>query len=446
MFDQLPKIGAVEIVRRPIDSLKLKATNPRAHPPRQIHQLADSIKTFGFNVPALIDERCNIVSGHARILAAKKLGMTEIPTVRLDHLTPPQARAFALADNRLAENAAWDDHLLAIELKELSVLDLDFSLDITGFDIGEIDMRIESLAPAVKADEADTLALEQPGPAVSQAGDLWQLGPHRVYCGSALELGAYSAIMRGERAAMVFADPPYNVPIGGHVSGNGAIRHREFKMASGDMDVGEFTEFLTNTCLLMAQHTVDGSIHYICMDWRHCAEIQTAGHRAFAELKNICVWVKDNAGMGSQYRSQHEFVFVFKNGLAPHRNNIELGRFGRNRSNVWHYPSPSSFGRAGEEGSLLALHPTPKPVALVADAILDSSAPSDIVLDPFLGSGTTIIAAERAGRRCYGVEIDPLYVDTIIRRWQQLTGKAAVNARSGATFESHIQELHDAAR
>jgi DNA modification methylase len=436
VLDNQTKIGAIEIVRRPIANLKLKAANPRVHQPRQIEQLAKSIRAFGFNVAALIDSQSNVVSGHARILAAKKLGMTEVPTVRLDHLTPAQVRAFALADNRLAENATWDDQLLAIELKELSLLDLDFSLDITGFDVAEIDMRIESLVPKIEIDEADTLPPEQPGPAVCQPGDLWLLGPHRVYCGSALDLGSYTAVMDGERATMVFADPPYNVPIDGHVSGNGVIQHREFAMATGEMNLEQFTEFLASACNLMAEHSVDGSIHYVCMDWRHCGEMLAAGHRAFAETKNICVWVKDNAGMGSQYRSQHEFIFVFKNGLAPHHNNIELGRFGRQRTNVWRYPSPSSFGRAGEEGNLLALHPTPKPVALVADAILDSSARGDIVLDPFLGSGTTVIAAERTGRRCFGVEIDPIYVDTIIRRWQRLSGKTAVHARTGRTFEA----------
>lgn len=444
MFDALPKIGAIEIIRRPIATLKLKAANPRLHPPRQIDQLAKSIETFGFNVAALIDSQGNVVSGHARILAAKKLGMTEVPTVRLDHLSPVQIRAFALADNRLAENAHWDDRLLAIELKEL-LLEIDFGLDAIGFDVGEIDVLIESLAPKDKTDEADTVAPDQSGPAVCQPGDLWLLGSHRVYCGNALEADAYAILMEVECAGMVFTDPPYNVPIDGHVSGNGAIRHREFAMATGEMDSKQFTEFLAHACNLMAQHTADGSIHYVCMDWRHCREMLAAGHRAFAELKNICVWVKDNAGMGSQYRSQHEFVFVFKNGLAPHHNNIELGRFGRHRSNVWRYPSPGSFGRNGEESNLLALHPTPKPVALVADAILDSSARGDIVIDPFLGSGTTVMAAERTGRRCFGIEIDPLYVDIIIRRWQDRSGKAAVHARSGATFDSQITEAVDVA-
>ena len=445
MTDSGANIGALVIVRRPIADLKLKSSNPRSHPSRQIDQLAKSIKTFGFNVAALIDSQGNVVSGHARVLAAKKLGMTEVPTVRLDHLTDSQARAFALADNRLAENATWDDQLLATELKELSLLNLDFSLDVIGFDIAEIDMRIESLTPQVKTDEADALPPEQPGPAVCRPGDLWLLGPHRVYCGSALDPNTYASLMDGERAIMVFADPPYNVPIAGHVSGNGAIQHREFAMASGEMDPAQFAQFLAEAFALMAKNTTDGSLHYICMDWRHCGEMLAAGQPCFTELKNICVWVKDNAGMGSQYRSQHEFVFVFKNGHEPHHNNIELGRFGRNRSNVWQYPSPSAFGRSGDEGKLLVLHPTVKPVALVADAILDSSARTEIVLDPFLGSGTTIIAAERTGRRCFGLEIDPLYVDTIIRRWQQHSGQAAVHAHTGAAFAASIVEILHAA-
>ena len=310
--------------------------------------------------------------------------------------------------------------------------------------MGEIDFRIESAAAADKADIADAMPPEPAGPAVCQPGDLWLLGRHRLYCGSALDSGAFSLLMDGERAATVFTDPPYNVPIDGHASGLGAARHREFAMASGEMDTRQFTEFLAQSCELLTRNCIDGSIHYICMDWRHSAELLAAGNAHYSELKNICVWVKHNAGMGSHYRSQHEFIFVFKNGRAPHRNNIELGRFGRHRSNVWNYPGINSFGRAGEEGNLLALHPTVKPVALVADAILDCSARGDIVLDAFLGSGTTIIAAERTGRRCYGLEIDPVYVDTIIRRWQSYTGGSATHAMSDVNFDLQNAEAgHD---
>jgi len=277
-------------------------------------------------------------------------------------------------------------------------------------------------------------ALPPAGPQVGRAGDLWQLGRHRVYCGSALDDSAYDALMRGETAAMVFTDPPYNVPIEGNVSGLGAIHHRDFVMGSGEMNEAEFTAFLTQACSLLARNSRDGSIHFIFLDWRHASELLAAGREVYSELKNLCIWVKNNGGMGSFYRSRHELVFVFKHGRAQHRNNIQLGQFGRNRTNVWEYPSPSSFARPGEEGNLLALHPTVKPAALVADAIMDASARGDIVLDGFLGSGTTIIAAERTGRRCYGLELDPLYVDTIIRRWQAYTGEGARHGTSGRSF------------
>jgi DNA modification methylase len=424
------------ITFRPIAELSLSAGNPRAHSPRQIRQIARSIEAFGFNVPVLIDSNLNVIAGHGRILACRQLGMSEVPTIRLEHLTEEQARAFMIADNRLTENSTWDDRLLAEELHDLSALDLDFSLEATGFEMGEIDLRIEGLANESDANDeaANAIPETQVGPPVSRAGDLWLLGEHRVICVSALDTNAYVELMRGKKAAQIFTDPPYNVAIEGNVSGLGAVHHREFAMASGEMTASEFTAFLSRVLSLLARHSGSGSLHYICMDWRHMGELLAAGKEAYTELKNLCVWAKDNAGMGSLYRSQHELIFVFKNGRDAHRNNIQLGQFGRNRGNVWHYPGANTFARHGEEGNLLALHPTVKPVALIADAILDCSARRDIVLDAFLGSGTTVIAAERTGRRCYGLEIDPLYVDTIIRRWQAYTGERAKNAASGRYF------------
>jgi DNA modification methylase len=402
-------VRPLAIVSRPIAALKFNQSNPRLHSPRQIRQISRSISAFGFNVPILVDSDLNIVAGHGRALAAQQLGMKEVPTVSLDHLTEAQARAFTIADNRLTEISAWDDKLLAAQLKELSILDLDFSLDATGFEMGEIDFRIEGAHLTEKDGDDDAMPKSPSGPPVCREGDLWLLDKHRLYCGSALDSDAFSRLMEGERAEMIFTDPPYNVPIDGHVSGLGAIHHREFAMASGEMDTHQFTEFLERTFTLLSRNSIDGSIHFICMDWRHSLELLVAGKACYSELKNICVWVKHNAGMGSHYRSQHEFVFVFKHGRAPHQNNIELGRFGRHRSNVWSYPGINSIGRPSEEGNLLSLHPTVKPVALVADAILDCSARGNLVLDAFLGSGTTMIAAERVGRRCYGLEIDPLY-------------------------------------
>jgi DNA modification methylase len=258
---------------------------------------------------------------------------------------------------------------------------------------------------------------------VSKPGDLWQLGRHSLLCGTALDAASYHALLRGARAHMVFTDPPYNVPIQGHASGRGAIQHREFAMAAGEMDQVEFTSFLTRSCSLMARHSVVGALHFLCMDWRHTSEILEAGTLAYTDLKNVCVWVKDNGGMGSLYRSQHELVFVFKHGSGLHRNNVQLGQYGRNRTNVWHYPCANTFSRQSDEGSLVALHPTVKPVALVADAILDCSARGDVVLDPFLGSGTTL-----------------LYVDTVIRRWQAYAGEKATHFATGKRFDDVAAE------
>ena len=388
----------------------------------------------------------NVVCGHGRLLACRELGITEVPTLRLDHLTPAQARAFMIADNRLTEIATWDDRLLAEQLQDLSTSGLDFSLETTGFEMGEIDLRIASLEdlPAQDDDPADVLLEVVAGPPVSKLGDVWVLGRHRVLCRSALDLQAFTALMGEERATMVFTDPPYNVPIDGHASGLGGIHHRPFPMASGEMNKAEFTAFLVQACRNLAAFSDGGSLHYICMDWRHLEELLAAGADTYGELKNLCAWVKDNAGMGSLYRSQHELILVFKQRGGTHRNNVQLGQFGRNRSNVWHYPGVNSFARCGAEGNLLALHPTVTPVALVADAILDCTERGAIVLDAFLGSGTTVIAAERTGRRCYGMELDPLYVDTAIRRWQALTGGKARHAESDRLFDDLAGEAEAA--
>jgi DNA modification methylase len=434
-----------EVIYRPLDELRRHPANPRRHSKKQIRQIAESIKTFGFIVPILIERYGNVIAGEARLLAARELGMTEVPTLCLDHLTPDQQRAFRIADNRLSEIATWDDQLLAVELKDLSLLGLDFSLEVTGFDTGEIDMRILSLEDQPQDDDlADRLPAAAAGPPVSKLGDLWRLDRHRVFCGNALDRAAFAALMGEERGAVVFTDPPYNVPIDGHASGLGAIHHRPFPMASGEMDDAEFTAFLRDAFANLAAFSVDGALHYVCMDWRHLEELLAAGRTTYGEVKNLCVWVKDNGGMGALYRSQHELIFVFKYGRHEHRNNVQLGRFGRNRSNVWHYPGANSFARDGAEGNLLALYPTVKPVAMIADAILDCSARGEIVLDGFFGSGTTVIAAERTGRRCYGIELDPAYVDTIIRRWQTLTGGSACHAASGRSFDDLAQEAETA--
>ena len=433
----------IEIIYRPIDQLKPDPKNARRHSAKQIRQIADSIETFGFNVPILVDAALKVIAGHGRLLASKQLGRREVPTISLEHLSDAQARAFMIADNRLTEIASWDDRLLGEQLRELAALNLEFSLEVTGFDMGEIDLLIEGASASPQPDPDDTPV--PIGPAVTRPGDTWLLGPHRIHCGSALDEAAYRVLMQEDRAAVVFTDPPYNVPIEGHVGGLGAIRHREFAMASGEMDEAEFTAFLSRVLGHLAANSRDGSLHFICMDWRHMGELIAAGRRVYTELKNLCVWTKDNGGMGSLYRSQHELVFVFKHGREAHQNHVQLGRFGRNRSNVWDYPGVNSFSRTGAEGNLLALHPTVKPVALVADALRDCSGRGEIVLDAFLGSGTTLVAAERTGRVCRGLELDPLYVDTAVRRWQLATGEKARHAESGQLFDGLASEIGEAA-
>jgi len=437
---------SLSIVYRPIDQLKLDPANPRRHSKRQVRQIANSIELFGFIVPILTDRYWKVITGHGRLLAVRLLGMTEVPTLCLDHLTEAQARAFMIADNRLTENSVWDDRLLAQQLKDLSPRGLDFDIEVTGFEMGEIDLRIASLdEPCDPSDDPADMLPEAPnGPPVSKIGDVWRLGDNSVLCGNALDAAAFGALMGDDRAAMVFTDPPYNVEIDGHAGGRRAIRHRPFPMASGELDGPQFTGFLRAAFRNLVAFSDDGSLHYVFMDWRHVDEVMAAGREVYTELKNICAWIKDNAGMGSLYRSQHELVFVFKHGRSGHRNNVQLGGFGRNRTNVWRYPGVNSFAGSGAEGNLLALHPTVKPVALVADAILDCSARGDIVLDAFLGSGTTVIAAERTGRRCFGLELDPRYVDTIVRRWQALTGGSACHAASGRSFDDLTRELETA--
>jgi DNA modification methylase len=342
---------------------------------------------------------------------------------------------FRIAHNRIAELAAWDEQLLGEEFQLISEMAFDFKLEITGFELPEIEVLIENVGKvAPQADPADHMPPPPKGPSITVPGDLWQLGGHRIYCGDARDPVAYNQLMDAERASMIFTDAPYNVKIEGNVSGLGKTHHPEFAMASGEMSKEEFTGFLRSVMERLAEHSVDGSLHYHFMDWRHMSEILVAGHAVYSEMKNLCVWVKPNGGMGSMYRSRHELVFVFKHGTARHQNNIELGRFGRNRTNVWEYDGANSFGRQGDDGNLLEFHPTAKNVKMVADAILDASSRNEIVLDPFLGSGTTLLAAERTRRICRGVEYSTGYVDVAIRRWQALTGENAVLIATGRTF------------
>jgi len=391
------------------------ARNARTHSRKQVRQIADSIRTFGFTNPVLIDENRTILAGHGRVAAAQLLGMAEVPCLRLDHMSEAEKRAYVLADNKLALNAGWDEDLLAAELGALMSADLGFDIGVTGFSIPEIDGILDTVAPEEPGDPEDDVVPEA-APRRVQPGDLWQLGPHRLICGDALDPAVVGALMSGEQARMVFTDPPYNVPIEGHVGNSGKVKHREFAMAAGEMSRTEFTAFLARAFRNLADHSLDGSIHLVCMDGRHQGEMLEAGQQVYDELKNLIVWVKDNGGMGTFYRSRHELIYVFKKGDAPHVNTFELGQHGRYRTNVWEYRGVNSR-RAGRMKEL-KLHPTVKPVQMIADAIRDVSGRGEIVLDLFGGSGSTLIAAGKSGRRAFLCELDPIYCDRIIARWE----------------------------
>ncbi len=422
--------------RTPGDLVPRKG-NPRTHTDRQIDKIARSIERFGFTNPVLIDRDGGVIAGHGRLAAADRLGITAVPTICLSDLSDAEVRAYVIADNRLAEEAGWDRALLAVEFAYLDQLDLEFDLTLTGFELPEIDLVLQEAGAAEGPDPADEVQAPGEGPATTRPGDVWQIGPHRLICGDATQPSIYAALMQGARAQAVFTDPPYNVPIDGHVCGSGQVKHREFAMAAGEMSSATFTDFLRSVFTNLVAASADGSIHFHCMDWRHMKEMLAAGEGSYSELKNLCVWAKTNGGMGSLYRSQHELVFVFKSGTGRHVNNVELGKNGRYRTNLWTYAGVNSFG--GQQGDL-ALHPTVKPTALVADAILDVTRRKDLVLDAFAGSGTTLLAAERTGRRGYGIELDPVYCDVILRRFEAALGMPAQLEATGQGYAEVAQD------
>ena len=419
------------ITMRRVDKLIAHKNNARTHPPEQIRRIADSIGQLDFLEPVLVDAKGVIIAGHGRVEAAKLLEMTTVPTICIDHLTPEQIKAARITLNRLAELAGWDEDLLRIDLGEL--IECDFDVELTGFDTADIDILFQDSDAPDTDPTADRLPdLDPAQPPVSKLGYRWLMDGHCLLCGDATEEEAFKTLMAGELAQMVITDPPYNVPIHGNVCGSGAIKHQEFPMASGEMSETKFTDFLSRSTGHLVAYSLGGSIHYLFMDWRHLPELYAATFPHYGRPKNLVVWNKDNAGMGTFYRSKHELVIVFKNGTAKHINNFELGQKGRYRSNVWNYPGQNSFHKGRQEE--LSLHPTVKPVAMIADAIRDCSKIGGIVLDCFGGSGTTIIAAEKTNRRAYVMELDPHYVDTAIRRWQAFTGKDAVLESTGCTF------------
>ena len=437
--------SSLSVVLRSVDSIKLNDENPRLHSDKQIRQIAKSIESFGFNVPVLVDSELRALAGHGRVLAARLLGLTEVPTILLEHLTEAQARAFVIADNKLTENASWNNRLLGEQLKSLTEVELEFSLDATGFEVGEIGILIEGLTPSSESgDPADAFPEPRAGIQITRSGDLWLLGPHRVLCGDPLNHASYSALMQDKRAAMVFTDPPHNLLNGQYAGDSGAIQRCDLaKRKTSDV---ELADFLAQVCSLLVTHSDTGSLHFLSIDWRHMCELATAGERVYSELQDVCVWVKDRVKRECVYPDQYELVFVFKHGHGPQRNNVQPRRHGRFRTNVWNYPEVN-FSSSTKEGKPVEFHSTAKPVALVADALKDCSSLGDIILDPFLRSGTTVIAAERTGRVCFGMEVDSAYVDTAIRRWQAFAGQSAVHAVSGRCFaELEEDTVHECKR
>ena len=412
------------------DEIKEYVNNTKIHSRKQITQIKKSIMEFGYINPILIDERNEIIAGHGRLRAAIEAGMSQIPVIQIGHLSEAQKKTYRIADNKLTENGEWDINLLQIEFKSIEALDSDIKLDATGFAVEEIDNIFKAgekeadvksnIVPYINEDEI-----------ISKEGDIWLLGKHKIICGNALEEPTYKILFEDKQADMIFTDPPFNVSVNGHVCGNGSVKHDEFKYASGEMSSTEFQEFLKKAFGLLKSFSKSGSLSYICMDWRHIKEIINAADGVYDELKNLCVWNKNNAGMGSFYRSKHELVFVFKNGSKPHINNINLGTNGRYRTNVWDYAGVNAFGK---EQQNLKMHPTVKPAELIKDAILDASNRNAIILDAFLGSGSTLIAAEQSNRICYGIEIEPKYIDTAIRRYEELTGKDAIHMQTGRKY------------
>jgi DNA modification methylase len=408
----------------PLGSLKPDPRNPRTHSKNQVQQIADSIGNSGYFNPILVEEDSVIICGHGRYRAAQLQGRETVPVIRLGGLTAAAKRALRIADNKIATNAGWDVELLRVELEEIQAEGLN--LELTGFAMGEIDTIL-----AESPDPDDETIPAVPDEPVTRPGDIWICGPHRIGSGDLLDGSSLAALMAGERADAVVSDPPYNVTINGFANAKG--RHREFQMASGELSPEEFIEFIRKFILVLIGFSRDGAVHFLFMDWRHIQELIAVARALYGAFLNLCVWNKSNTGMGSLYRSKHELIAVFRVGDTPHFNAVELGRHGRNRTNVFDYASVNSF--VGSRREDLALHPTVKRTALVADVIQDVTRRGDIVLDGFLGSGTLLLACELTGRRARGLEIEPAYVDVALERWIAMTGQQPILEATGETYE-----------
>ena len=419
------------IEQLPLSSLRPNPRNARTHSKAQLKLIQKSISAFGQIKPVIADDQNTILAGHGFVEAAKGLGLRSVAVLRFSHLTEAQKRAYLIADNKIAAEAGWNRELLAVELPELAeILPTEgFDISLTGFETAEIDLLLADMASPPPG-EGDLPQVPQD--LVTMRGDIWRLGKHRLMCGDSRSPDSFNRLMRGDLVAACFCDPPFNVRVNS-IMGRGKHRHQEFAFASGEMKQLQFRRFLVSTLSNGIDVSLPGATHFVCMDWRHIDDLIEAGRQIYDGMLNLVVWTKTNAGQGTLYRSQHELIGVFRVGGAKHRNNIELGRFGRNRSNVWHYAGANAF--SADRADKLASHPTVKPTALVADALLDCTARGDIVLDQFCGSGTTILAAEKVGRIARCIEYEPRYVDVAIMRWQQQTKQEAVLDDDGRTFE-----------
>jgi DNA modification methylase len=421
----------------PIDSIKPYSAQLRRHDWRSISKLKKLIGHFGQVVPIIIDANRVIIDGHAVWQAMRELGSGDIATITVAGRTDPELKALRLALNRLPAEAAWDNQTLRAEFEEL--LSLSFDLELTGFETAEIDQVLDLDLPRANVVEDEAKIPPVEATAVSRPGDIWRCGDHRLGCGNAHDRDFVARVGEGLLGDVAFTDPPYNVPIAGFVSGKGRNQHREFVQGAGEMSAEQFTAFLATALKVLKASCSPRALIYACMDWRHVYDLLSAGVDCALDLYNICVWAKTNAGMGSLYRNQHELICVFKAGAETPVNNVELGRHGRNRSNLWTYRGFNAFG--GERDGLLAVHPTVKPVPLIADVLRDVTKRGSIVVDTFMGSGSTLIAAEETGRRCFGTELDPLYVDVAVRRWQAHSKRDAVDAESGELFCERAQQV-----
>ncbi len=411
----------------PLERLKTLAREVRKLHPAHVRQIADSIGALGFCAPILVGKDNLVLDGAARLEAARSLGLERVPCVRIEHLNDNEQRVLRLAINRLGETGDWNLQALKIEFEELILADAP--IEISGFTIDEVDQIV--LGEGVEGLEEGPLEPEPSATPISRLGDVFQLGPHRIACADATDPEALRRVMgEGEVARLVLTDEPYNVPIAGNVTKG---RHREFAMASGEMSEGEFLTFNEAWMRAVLPHLCEGGLLGTFIDWRGYPTANAAAVKLGLTPLNLIVWAKTNGGMGSLYRSQHELLPLFKKGSAPHVNNVELGKRGRWRSNVWTYPGASSLGSDARRG--LKDHPTVKPTALLEDALLDLTNRGDLVIDPFLGTGSTLIAAEKTGRVCRGIELDPLYIDVIVRRYEAASGEPAVLIETGEAFD-----------